>query len=370
MVDKKTKEVEVVLTPTQLKAKRKRDINSYLRTYRKNVETKGGEVIVGFGKDLPQELLEMHKQPIDIVSFDIGLAGGAPLGGAFTVAGGEGVAKTTLALRIIAALQRQDKICCLIDAEHSFDAAWAQKQGVNVDELILVQGDTLEDTLNLAVDIIRRGLIDFGILDSMDSTIARQSMSSKKGKERDLDNDDVALKARQFSRFFPRILHSLRTKQIGFMLIAQYRTSGIGTAWVNPFNISGGNARKYYDWMTLTLRRGSRDEQLVDEATGKVIAWALHIDVKKSKMPGVREGDTFSTMFFNEIGFNNDYEKVKLAYDNGIIERVNNANHIYTATDGTEHKISFGKEQKVLNQIIEMKLVDDVWAKYTGDVGS
>jgi len=370
MVDKKTKEVEVVLTPTQLKAKRKRDINSYLRTYKKNVEGKGGEITVGFGKDLPKELLEMHKQALGVVSFDIGLAGGIPLGGAFTIAGGEGVGKTTLALRIIAALQRKDMICCLIDAEHSFDADWARKQGVNVDELLIVQADTLEDTLNLAVDVIRRNLIDFAFLDSMDSTIARQSMSTKKGKERDLDNDDVALKARQFSRFFPRILHSLRTYGIGFMLIAQYRTSGIGSSYVNPFNISGGNARKYYDWMTITLRRGSKDEQLIDEKTSKVIAWALHVTVKKSKMPGVREGDTFSTMFFNEIGFNNDYEKVKLAYDKGMIERVNNSNHLYTATDGTEHKISFGKEQKVLNQIIEMKLVDDVWLKYTGDVGS
>ena len=346
---------------------RQKDLNAYKRTYEKNVSGKGTNVIVGFGKDLPKDLLQMHTQPTGIISVDAKLGGGTPKGGIFTVAGGEGVGKSTFALRTIAAVQQQKEIVALIDAEHSFDKGWAIKNGVDVDSLFLVQGDTLEDTLNLAVDTLRNNLIDYAVLDSLDATIARQSMATKRGKAKDLDNDDIALKARQFSRFFPRILHSLRVNQASLMLIAQYRTSGIGGAYVNPFNISGGNARKFYDWMTIELRKASKSDWLIAD-DGSTIGFPLRFLISKSKMPGVREGTEFRTMFFNGKGFDNNYEKVKMAYDGGLIDRVNNANHIFEDISGKEHKIPFGKEIKVINYIIENNLIDLVWTKVTGEV--
>lgn len=345
---------------------RKKDLRAYLRTYQKNVEKKGGNVVVGFGKDLPEDYLKMQSQKIDVMSIDTNL-GGIPLGGTFTVAGEQSVGKTTFAMVIAAAMQRAGKIVAWVDAEHTFEESWAAKQGVNVGDLLLIQASTLEDALNLTVETLRNNLVDFVIFDSIDAAVARQSMATKKGKERDLDDDDIALKARQFSRFFPRVVHSLRTHNAGLMLIAQYRTSGIGTAFINNFHISSGRARSFYDWMTLKLRKGSKSTWLIDDKTGSIIGFPLYISVEKSKVPSVREGQEMETIFFHNKGFDSDFEKVQYAYKQGLIKKASVQSHIYTATDGTEHKIKYGKELKAINWIIENGLVEDVWKQLTGE---
>lgn len=359
--EKTMKEDEI---KTEVSKERREGLQSYLRQYQKNVEGKGSGVVVGFGKDLPEDALKMHILPLDIPSLDKNLGGGIPLGGIFTVAGVPNVGKTTFGLRVAAAAQRAGKITAWIDAEHTFDAEWAKIQGVDVGGLLVVQAETLEDTLNMAVDTFNQGLIDFAVLDSMDATIARQSMESKRGKKRDLDDDDVALKARQFSRFFPRILHRLRTNRAGLMLVAQYRTSGIGSAFVNAFNISGGRARGFYDWMTLEMRKGPKSQwiQENDQYTG----FPVRFIVSKSKVPGVREGLEFETTFFYDQGFSIEYEKVKFAYDAGLISRTSQQSHVYVDTKGKEHKIPFGKEEKAIGYIIEAGLTNDVWTKATG----
>jgi len=345
-------------------SEKKSDLATYIRSYERNVVKKGSNVIVGFGSDLSEDVLILKKMPLGIPSLDYGLGGGIPVGGTMTIAGQPSVGKTTLALNIIAAAQSQGQTCVLADAENSYDERWAYIQGVNTDDLLILQAETLEDTLNLVVDTVNRGLIDLVVVDSLDATLPRGRIQSKAGKKRDLDNTDVALKARVMSDFYPRILHGARKNEVSIIFVAQLRTTGIGSAFVTE-GISGGRARGFYDLLTLKLRRGPKADWPKDGSD--FIGFQLVCRVDKSKISGTREGDQINTIFWHNKGFDLDYEIVKMAMDDGIIERVSAAQCLFTDTQGQEHKIGVGKDFKVAQKIADLGLIDDVRTQVTGE---
>ena len=170
--------------------------------------------------------------------------------------------------------------------------------------------------------------------------MARGRVKTKKGKKRDLDDADIALKARVLSDYYPRVLGSCRENAITLLQIGQLRATGIGSAFVS-LRVSGGNARKFYDLMTITLRRGPKDESLV----GYGYTFIMRAD--KSKVGGVREGDTVETVFFHDVGFDPNYELVVRGLDKGLIVKKGTAACTYTDHSGNEYSIRGGKPIKV-----------------------
>jgi len=182
---------------------------AFLNKYAKAVAKKGSTVVADFADKLPENYQSFPRLPLEVLSLDRFFGGGVPMGGLITCAGDTSVGKTTFLLRLIAAAQRQGKLCLLADAEGSFDTNWALKQGVDVEKLVVLQPGippeedftptTLEDYWNGIITAANSNIFDFFGLDSLDAMIARGRLQSKAGKARDLDDADVALKARVLS---------------------------------------------------------------------------------------------------------------------------------------------------------------------------
>jgi recombination protein RecA len=345
----------------------------FLNTYKKNVAKKGSAIVADFVEKLPDNYQSFPRLNLGIPSLDMFFGGGIPMGGLITCAGDTSVGKTTFLLRLIAAAQRQGKLCLLADAEGTFDVNWARKQGVNTEQLVVIQPassegftpTTLEDYWNGIIDAANSGVFDLFGIDSLDAMIARGRLQSKAGKERDLDDADVALKARVLSDAYPRVLGACRQNASTIFQIAQLRTSGIGGPFVS-LGVSGGNARKYYDLLTLHIRRGSKAEAPTDESG--IVGFKFHIECKKSKVSGIREGDNASTMFFFEKGFDPEYELTVIALDRGIIKRKGNAAAEYVDLKGNTHVIRVGKDYKIAEFMRENGLINDLRAQVTGEL--
>jgi len=348
---------------------------AFLKQYSKAVEKKGSTVVADFASKLPENYRSFPRLPLGIPSLDRFFGGGVPMGGVITCAGDTSVGKTTFLLRLIAAAQKQGKLCLLADAEGTFDTNWALKQGVDVEKLVVLQPGlppeeeftptTLEDYWNGIIQAANSNIFDFFGLDSLDAMIARGRLQSKKGKARDLDDADVALKARVLSDAYPRVLGACRANAITFFQIAQLRTTGIGSAFVKN-DISGGNARKYYDILTLHIRRGSKSEAPVDG--NKPLGFKFIMEARKSKIGGIREGDAVETIFFFDKGFDPVYELVVEAIERGVIAKKGNAAATFTTTSGEVHNIKAGKEYKIAAYIDENGLFDDLRLQVTGEV--
>lgn len=348
--------------PDKTKTERMKALRLIATKHAKDVATKGGSSRLGFGKDFTEEELAIYRIPLGVPEIDTFLGGGFPTS-TFTVAGEASVGKTTLMLFLIAALQREGFICGFIDAEHTLTRQWAEQCGVIWDELVLNQEEVFEDQLNWAYDVIKANLVDMMILDSLDATLPRGEKQKKKGEVRDMDDQTIALKARVMSKFFPKISHWLMVNKIGFGIVSQIRTGGIGGTYVHDV-ISGGKARGFYDTLTLNLRRGAKKESPVDHNEDP-IGYNLHIKCTKSKLPDIREHDAMEIPFFYNKGFDPYWSYVLEAMDNGILEMSKQAGK-YTTTKGVEFKWAGAKPAKVFMALKEAGLLDDVVARVGG----
>jgi recombination protein RecA len=334
------------------------------RAHKKVVESKGGTARLGFGSDFDEDMLSVYRAEVGVPSIDLFLGGGFPTA-PFTISGKESTGKTTTILLLIASLQAQGYICAYVDAEHTFDAEWATMLGVNVAQLLINQDQVMEDQLNWVLKLAESGHVDMIFYDSLNAGLPRGKLARKSGKERDLDNADVALRARVMSDFFPRIVHHLKINQIGFGLIVQERTTGIGSAYVRD-EAGGGNARKFFDSIHIQLRRGAKADSPMDDDKN-ILGFPFVMNCLKSKVSGIREGDKMQTIFWLNRGFDPVYEYVVMAMEQGIIE-VGKSSCKYTDSKGKTHTIRGAKEWKVAAAIKELGLQDDVRMLVTGEV--
>jgi len=347
----------------------------FMTQLKKATEGKGSSIVADFADKLPMNYQSFPRLEIGIPSLDCFFGGGIPLGGVLTLAGEPSAGKTSTLLRIIGAAQAAGKLCAFVDAEGTFDSEWARTQGVDTENLVVLASGvppeqdftatTLEDYLNGVVNASNAGIFDLFGLDSLDAMIARGRVQSKKGKVRDLDSADIALKARVLSDFYPRITGSLRGYGATLIQIGQLRATGIGTAFVSN-KVSGGNARKYYDLLTLHLRRGPKSEWPTEN--NQEIGYKYVMRVDKSKVGGIREKSDMETMFFYGTGFDPIYEMTVMALDAGIIKRKGNAAAEYTDSKGNVHNIRAGKEFKIAQYVRENDLFGDLKLKVTGEV--
>ncbi len=208
-----------------------------------------------FGKGSIMRLGEGEVVPdIQVVStgslgLDIALGvGGLPRGRVVEIYGPESSGKTTLTLQVIAEMQKLDGTCAFIDAEHALDAQYAQKLGVNLQELLISQPDTGEQALEIVDALVRSGSVDLIVIDSV------AALTPKAELEGEMGDSLPGLQARLMSQALRKLTATIKKTNTMVIFINQIRMK-IGVMFGNPETTTGGNALKFYASVRLDIRR-------------------------------------------------------------------------------------------------------------------
>lgn len=207
-----------------------------------------------FGKGSVMRLGDQEKMNIPAIStgslgLDIALGiGGLPKGRVVEIYGPESSGKTTLTLQVIAEAQKAGGTCAFVDAEHALDPSYAQKLGVNVEDLLVSQPDTGEQALEITDMLVRSNAVDVIIVDSVAALVPKAEIEGEMG------DHHVGLQARLMSQALRKITGNIKTANCLVIFINQIRMK-IGVVFGNPETTTGGNALKFYSSVRLDIRR-------------------------------------------------------------------------------------------------------------------
>ena len=210
-----------------------------------------------YGKGSVMMLGDKQKEKMDVIStgsigLDVALGvGGLPCGRIVEIYGPESSGKTTIAIHTIAQAQKKGGICAIIDAEHAFDASYARKLGVDVDNLIISQPDYGEQGLEIADRLISSGAVDVVVIDSVAALVPKGELDGEMGDSK------MGLQARLMSQALRKLTATISRTGCCCIFINQLREK-IGVMFGNPETTTGGNALKFYASVRLDIRRISQ----------------------------------------------------------------------------------------------------------------
>lgn len=213
-----------------------------------------GQIEKQFGKGSVMRLGEGVSREMDVISsgsigLDVALGiGGLPRGRVVEIYGPESSGKTTLTLQVIAEAQKLGGTAAFIDAEHALDPAYAEKLGVNADELLVSQPDTGEQALEITDMLVRSGAIDIIVIDSVAALTPRAEIEGEMG------DSHMGLQARLMSQALRKLTANIKRSNTMVVFINQMRMK-IGVIFGNPETTTGGNALKFYASIRLDIRR-------------------------------------------------------------------------------------------------------------------
>ena len=239
------------------------------------LESAIGQIERAFGKGsimrLGQRGQAVDTETVSTGSLGLDLAlgiGGFPKGRIVEIYGPESSGKTTLALHVVAEMQKKSGTCAFIDAEHALDPAYARKLGVDLDGLLISQPDTGEQSLEIADTLVRSGAVDVLVIDSVAALVPRAEL------EGDMGDSQPGLQARLMSQALRKLTGSISKSGTMVIFINQLRLK-IGVMYGSPETTTGGNALKFYASIRIDIRRvgqiKDRDEVVGNQTRIKVV---------------------------------------------------------------------------------------------------
>ncbi len=212
--------------------------------------------------------------PTGSLGLDIALGvGGMPRGRVVEIYGPESSGKTTLAMHCIAEAQKAGGIAAFIDAEHAFDRSYAEKLGIDMENLLISQPDNGEQALEITEHLIRSGAIDIIVIDSVAALVPKSELEGEMGDSK------MGLQARLMSQALRKLTGAVNKTKCCCIFINQLRDK-IGVMFGNPETTTGGNALKFYASVRLDIRRISQ----IKEGTDNIIGNRTRVKVVKNKL--------------------------------------------------------------------------------------